>query len=119
MHLIAPKAPAVVHSRLSDVAQDDDITLLEHIAPVPDGHHLHLAVPGLAGHEVGKDLHVVEIHPTVQIRKALRRRMAVVVCPCSDVRTGYQQGCARGPANEFSAGWLGASLPAPFRGTVA
>ena len=102
LHLSAFEAPFVVEHGLSNVADVDDIALLKHEAAISDGHQLHFAVAHMAWHEVGENLHVVDVRPAIKIGDAVGRRMAVMVGPSCKRRTNQSQTGTHGRSQEFS-----------------
>ena len=97
--------------RFSNVADVDHVALLEHIAPIADGHQLHLAIAHAAGHEVGEELHVVRVHPAIQIRDAVRSGVAMVVRPNCQGRAGQRQASTRGGAQKLTPRGMEDSFP--------
>src|SRR6267154_1979183 len=81
LDLVALKPALVVDVRLAHVADVDHVALMKTVAPVANGHELHLAVANMARLEVREYLHVVDVHPAVEVREAVGSRMAMVVSP--------------------------------------
>jgi hypothetical protein len=73
------EATFIEHGGLADVADVEDVTLLENVAAVSDGHHLHFAVARLAASDVGEDLHVADVHAAIEVGDAVWAGVAVVV----------------------------------------
>src|SRR5258706_14332961 len=86
----------VIKGGLSNVTDVDDVALLEHVAAITDGHQLHLAIAHVAGHEVGEDLHVVDVQPAIQIRDTVWGGVSMMVPPRRQRRTGQCQASAFG-----------------------
>src|SRR5260370_8317697 len=81
----------VITGGLSNVTDVDDVALLEHVAAITDGHQLHLSIAHVAGHEVGEDLHVVDVQPAIQIRDTVRGGVSMMLPPRRQRRTGLPQ----------------------------
>src|SRR5258706_6600827 len=101
----------VIKGGLSNVTDVDDVALLEHVAAITDGHQLHLAIAHVAGHEVGEELHVVDVQPAIQIRHTVRGGVSMMVPPRRQRRTGQCQASACGGSQELAPRWMDGSFP--------
>src|SRR6266571_5832688 len=102
----------VEHHGLANVADVDDVALLEHVPAVTAGHHLHFAAATLPRSKMGEKLHIADVHPAIEVRDAVGSRVAVMVGPSSERRGGQGQARSRRGLKELTTTGEKGALPA-------